>query len=101
MIEFSVFPGGKKRVLSFSYDDGLEQDERLIKLFNRYGMKGSFNLNGYRYVDCTEEEIQRLRDLYRGHEVACRRSPRLARADAGNVPGAGGGRMPPYSGEGV
>lgn len=71
MIEFSVFPGGKKRILSFSYDDGLEQDARLIELFNRYGMKGSFNLNGYRYVDCTEEEIQRLRDLYRGHEVSC------------------------------
>ena len=54
MIEFSVFPGGKKRVLSFSYDDGLEQDERLIKLFNRYGMKGSFKwiVRKKRFKDC-------------------------------------------------
>ena len=71
MIEYSVFPGGKKRVLSFSYDDGSPQDVRLIELLNRYGMKGAFNLNGYRYVDYTEEQLQELRDLYRGHEVAC------------------------------
>ena len=40
-----TFPGGKTRVLTFSYDDGISQDMRLVQLFNLYGMKGTFNLN--------------------------------------------------------
>lgn len=36
---------GKKKALTFSYDDGVTQDIRLIELFNKYGMKATFNLN--------------------------------------------------------
>jgi peptidoglycan/xylan/chitin deacetylase (PgdA/CDA1 family) len=36
---------GKKKALTFSYDDGVLQDIRLIELFNKYGMKATFNLN--------------------------------------------------------
>lgn len=71
MIQFHVFPGGKKRVLTFSYDDGSAGDARLIEMFNRYGVKGSFHLNGNRYVGITEEEIAALRARYAGHEVSC------------------------------
>lgn len=39
------FPGGKAKALSFSYDDGVEQDIRLIQIFRQYGLKGTFNLN--------------------------------------------------------
>ena len=39
------FPGGKAKVLSFSYDDGVEQDIRLIDMFRQCGLKGTFNLN--------------------------------------------------------
>lgn len=28
------FPGGKTRALTFSYDDGVSQDMRLVTLFN-------------------------------------------------------------------
>ena len=31
--------------ITFSYDDGVTQDRRLISLLNRYGMKATFNLN--------------------------------------------------------
>ena len=31
--------------LTFSYDDGDLQDKRLVELFNKYGMKATFNLN--------------------------------------------------------
>ena len=34
---------GKKKAVTFSYDDGVEQDRRLIALFNKYGMKATFN----------------------------------------------------------
>jgi hypothetical protein len=55
MIEYSVFPGGKKRVVTFSYDDGPVQDERLVAMFNRYGVKGTFHLNGQTYIGMTDE----------------------------------------------
>lgn len=28
-----------------SYDDGREQDIRLVSIFNKYGIRGTFNLN--------------------------------------------------------
>ena len=37
--------GGKMKAITFSYDDGVTQDQRLISLFNKYGLKGTFNLN--------------------------------------------------------
>ena len=39
------FPFGKPKALTFSYDDGVYQDLRLISIFNQYGLKGTFNLN--------------------------------------------------------
>ena len=74
------FPGGKTRALTFSYDDGISQDMRLVQLFNLYGMKGTFNLNSGIQ---TKENVWHNRDvlvrrmdpavlpaLYAGHEVA-------------------------------
>ena len=29
-----------------SYDDGKHEDRRLVELFNKHGIKGTFNLNG-------------------------------------------------------
>ena len=29
--------GGKKKAVTFSYDDGVTQDGRLMEIFNRYG----------------------------------------------------------------
>lgn len=34
-----------KKYFTLSYDDGLEQDKRLIQLMKQYGLKGTFNLN--------------------------------------------------------
>ena len=36
---------GKMKALTFSYDDAVTQDIRLIELFDKYGMKATFNLN--------------------------------------------------------
>ena len=41
-----VFPGGKGKACTFSYDDGVVQDRRLAELLRRYGMKCTFNLDG-------------------------------------------------------
>lgn len=71
MIQFHVYPGGKKRAVTFSYDDGKIQDERLVALFNKYGLKGTFHLNGGKFLEITDEEAEALRKRYEGHEVAC------------------------------
>ena len=34
---------GKKKTVTFSYDDGITQDIRLIELLNKYGLKCTFN----------------------------------------------------------
>ena len=39
------WPQGRTKAVTFSYDDGVSQDARLIEFFNRYGVKGTFNLN--------------------------------------------------------
>ena len=67
---YTCFPGGKHKVLTMSYDDGRLEDRRLVELFNRYGIRGTFNLNGGlpRPERIPESEWP---ELYKGHEVAC------------------------------
>ena len=35
---FMRFPGGLVKALTFSYDDGVEQDIRLVEILNKYGI---------------------------------------------------------------
>ena len=39
------YPGGVAKAVTFSYDDGVEQDIRLVEIFDKYGLKGTFNIN--------------------------------------------------------
>ena len=64
MIQYHIYPNAKRRIVTFSYDDGSANDERLISLFNKYGVKGTFHLNGF---DLTESEIEAKRALYSEH----------------------------------
>lgn len=47
---FMRFPGGSAKALTLSYDDGVEQDIRLIEIMNKHGLKGTFNLNSGLYA---------------------------------------------------
>ncbi len=42
---FMLFPGGKDKALTLSYDDGVQTDERLISIMKAHGLKGTFNIN--------------------------------------------------------
>jgi len=44
-ITMNLFPGGVSRALTMSYDDGQAHDLRLVELFDRYGIRGTFHLN--------------------------------------------------------
>ncbi|MBE6943712.1 MAG: polysaccharide deacetylase [Ruminococcaceae bacterium] len=46
---FMRFPGGKSKALTLSYDDGVRQDKRLIEIMQKYGLKGTFNINSECY----------------------------------------------------
>ena len=39
------FPEGKAKALTFSYDDGVQQDIRLKALLDKYALRATFNLN--------------------------------------------------------
>jgi len=71
MLQFQVFPGGKRRIVTYSYDDGSGNDPRLVALFNKYGVKGTFHLNSRKMADMNEEEKQAFVARYAGHEVSC------------------------------
>lgn len=38
---FLRFPDYKTKAVTFSYDDGVEQDEKLIHIFNQNGLKAA------------------------------------------------------------
>ena len=90
---------GKMKAVTFSYDDGVLQDEKLISIFNKYDLKGTFNLNsellgcpgglnreGIR-VDHTKFPPEVVKDMYKGHEVAVHTltHPNLTVLDEGEI----------------
>ena len=72
----------KNKAVTFSYDDGVTQDIRLIELLNKYGLKSTFNLNSELLGNSgmLKREGQRIahykvspndvKKVYDGHEVA-------------------------------
>jgi peptidoglycan/xylan/chitin deacetylase (PgdA/CDA1 family) len=73
---------GKKKAITFSFDDGVWQDRPLIAILNKYGLKGTFNLNSDCFGSTNSYEAfgkmvcrDRLKEdeaktVYAGHEVA-------------------------------
>ena len=67
---YHCFPGGKFKALTMSYDDGRVEDRRLVEIFNRHGIKGTFNLNAGKLGDPLKVTPEEVPTLYAGHEVA-------------------------------
>lgn len=73
---------GKKKALTFSYDDGVTQDRRLIDIFNRYGIKATFNINSELLgtagslirneltISHVKMRACEVNGVYKGHEIA-------------------------------
>lgn len=71
----------KMKAVTFSYDDGVVQDTRLINLLNKYNLKCTFNLNSellgnggflFREHPVCHYKIkpEDVKYVYDGHEVA-------------------------------
>ena len=77
-----MFNQGKMKAITFSFDDGVIQDIRMIELMNKYGLKGTFNLNSMllfnkRLTNVRGKKIcvynvdrGDVKSVYEGHEVA-------------------------------
>ena len=69
-----------KKAVTFSYDDGVTPDLRLLEIFNKYGIKCTFNLNyglgpvngGWEYngKPVTRLNLAENVEKYAGHEIA-------------------------------
>lgn len=70
MIEYKYYPGGKRHIATFSYDDGPSEDYKLVEIFNKYGIKATFHLIGKNFDEGNGVKAEDLPTLYRGHEVA-------------------------------
>ena len=82
------FPGGMEKAITFSYDDGVVADKKLIAILDKYGLKGTFNLNSKLFnvlewhgrMD-EEQTINTFKNS--GHEVALHGARHIF---LGNVP---------------
>ncbi len=73
---------GKNKAITFSFDDGVLQDKKLIQILDRYGLKATFNLNSGRLgtvvmrrsylgeVELRYLEPLEIKDVYKNHEIA-------------------------------
>lgn len=76
----------KLKAVTFSYDDGVQQDKRLIELFDKYSLKCTFNINSgalgmhgcHKALFLGNEVLfnthrisaDEIKDVYENHEVA-------------------------------
>ena len=70
MIIFDKFKDGKSKIVTMSYDDGTIHDRRLVEIFNKYGIKGTFHLNSGFLGHDGRLTADELKTLFAGHEVS-------------------------------
>jgi peptidoglycan/xylan/chitin deacetylase (PgdA/CDA1 family) len=94
-VEIPSFPYGKRIAVTTSFDDAVVQDRRVVKAFNEWGLKGTFNLNSGTLLRTgkpatgTSGRIDacEVAELYKGHEVAVHTvtHPSLTKLDAAQI----------------
>lgn len=71
---------GKNKAITFSFDDGVESDRKLVNILNQYNLKCTFNLNSglmecdnpWNYLEFSVKRLTatEMENLYDGHEIA-------------------------------
>ena len=88
MSVFMRYPGGKAKAVTFSYDDGVQQDKRLAEIFDKYGMKATFNhiSDKMRKINFSKEEVKEY-FLSKGHEIAVHGAGHRANGNTRSIEG--------------
>ena len=69
--KFMRFPEGKTKAVTFSYDDNGMSDIRMREVFDKYGLKGTFNVMSYSIGVEGRPSIDNLKEaIANGHEIA-------------------------------
>jgi len=69
--KFMRFPEGKTKAVTFSYDDNGRSDLRMRDVFDKYGMKCTFNVTSYSATNGNGVSIAELKEsIAKGHEIA-------------------------------
>ena len=90
---------GKKKAITFSYDDGVTQDIKLIELLSKYNLKSTFNLNSElltkkgilirnnQRISHYKIHSDDVKYVYDGHEVAVHTltHPNLTECEASEI----------------
>ena len=90
---------GKLKAVTFSYDDGVTQDIKLIELLNKYNLKATFNINSdllakpgmlmreEQRISHYKIHPEQLAEIYKDHEVAVHTltHPRLTTLDDSEI----------------
>jgi peptidoglycan/xylan/chitin deacetylase (PgdA/CDA1 family) len=69
-VSLSLFPGGRGKAVTLSYDDGVVDDRRLVEIFNRHGLRGTFHLNSGSLGREGKLAPEEIATLFQGHEVS-------------------------------
>ena len=90
---------GKNKAITFSYDDGVTQDIRLIELLNKYNLKCTFNINSEllskkgilirndKRISHYKIHTDDVKYVYDGHEIAAHTltHPNLTQCDTNDI----------------
>lgn len=64
-----LYPGGKHKAVTFSYDDGQVYDRRLVRLFDEAGFRATFHLNSGNLGKPDYVTAEELLTLYKNHKL--------------------------------
>ena len=67
-----TYPGWKLKALAFSYDDGNIADRKLVGIFDKYGMRGTFHIPSAWLKTKPQNRVTEaeIKTLYAGHEIS-------------------------------
>lgn len=65
-----LFPEGRSKCLTLSYDDGTIHDRKLVEIMNKYGIRGTFHINAGVFDQGRHIAESEVKDLYKGHEIS-------------------------------
>lgn len=90
-----LFPNGRQKALTLSYDDGMVFDKQLLPILDKYGIKATFNISAGMYYPGDEDPRwgrmtkESSLALYKncGHEIAIHgySHPHLERLDSSEI----------------